>query len=620
MSRGFFVALGTYNNTDTDDFPQGDHRQLEWRQCFLEYDAALSKALHAGATVAALPRRLENVWKDFTIHWDEMTGLDLIVDGTTIAENYALAGFVPVTGDSVGFTARTGRATHNVFIDDLTIVRFPTQPILTSGPIISEFMANNDNGLEDEDFTTPATGSNFITGPTHPVDLVSWYPDQCRQPADVVGRRGPAIDALRIPDAVRLRQRSRSNPAAALHTNFTLPAAGQLCRPGQPDGTLHRLRVHVRRPGGRHFVWIAQARPDRATLRCRRRATKTPGLEGRYGGPPSEDVSFSRESRLIARDLTDMTAESPTAVIRYTTDNSVPNETSTVYAGPIEVAGPAATGGPTLVLSPTAPVKAFIPTGDIGLTWTQQGFDDSAWLSGTSGVGYDDSPDYDPFTGLDVSQMKGGNQSIYIRQAFDVPDMQVLGESGRIVLGLRFDDAFVAYLNGTEIARSAGVPDPLVWDSGASAQNGDAAAVTFTDFDITAHKALFQATGNVLAIHGLNAGSTSSDLLFQPQITLGSVADGPTVIRARVYDADNLPGPVSSRTFLPVAPDLPGLRPDLPILVLDSYGVNIDATTGFPRPYRPTYAVMIAPDELTGRAEISSMPTSPTGRKCPRPW
>ena len=106
------------------------------------------------------------------------------------------------------------------------------------------------------------------------------------------------------------------------------------------------------------------------------------------------------------------------------------------------------------MLSPTAPIKAFIPTGDIGLTWTQQGFDDSAWLSGTSGVGYDDSPDYDPFTGLDVSQMKGGNQSIYIRQAFDVPDMQVLGESGRIVLGFRFDDAFVAYLNGTEIARS----------------------------------------------------------------------------------------------------------------------------------------------------------------------
>ena len=37
-----------------------------------------------------------------------------------------------------------------------------------------------------------------------------------------------------------------------------------------------------------------------------------------------------------------------------------------------------------------ASANVFIPTdGSLGTTWTQVGFDDSAWISGATGVGYE---------------------------------------------------------------------------------------------------------------------------------------------------------------------------------------------------------------------------------------
>ncbi len=86
-----------------------------------------------------------------------------------------------------------------------------------------------------------------------------------------------------------------------------------------------------------------------------------------------------------------------------------------------------------------------------------------------------------------------------------------------------------------------------------------------------------------------------------------------TTIRARVFAPGQLPGPVSSRTFLRLDPTLTNFNgsgqvfsSNLPIIVLDSHGVNVDGTTdpNAPRPYRPTYGVVIAPDAATGRARL----------------
>lgn len=86
-----------------------------------------------------------------------------------------------------------------------------------------------------------------------------------------------------------------------------------------------------------------------------------------------------------------------------------------------------------------------------------------------------------------------------------------------------------------------------------------------------------------------------------------------TTIRARVFVSGQLPGPVSSRTFLRLDANLTDFNgsgqvfsSNIPVVVLDSHGVAVDSTTdpNAARPYRPTYGVVIAPDPATGRARL----------------
>lgn len=82
---------------------------------------------------------------------------------------------------------------------------------------------------------------------------------------------------------------------------------------------------------------------------------------------------------------------------------------------------------------------------------------------------------------------------------------------------MRYDDGFIAYLNGVEVARDMFVGTPQ-WNSLANDSHPDAEAVTFTDFDIAAHAGLLRQGGNLLAIHALNASPMSSDFLISVQL------------------------------------------------------------------------------------------------------
>ncbi len=214
----------------------------------------------------------------------------------------------------------------------------------------------------------------------------------------------------------------------------------------------------------------------------------------------------------------------PTGTIYYTLDGSEPSVPATVQS--------------TVLLPEFAPARAFVPTATnggsgLGLTWTQRTFSDATWTSGNAGVGYDTNTsgvNYLPLIGINVqSQMSGLATSVYVRSAFNVADADAFDA---LTLQMKYDDGFVAYLNGVEVARS-NAPSPAIWSSPASAQNGDTNAIVFQSFDITSNlNALVDGT-NVLAIHGLNAGSGSSDLLMLPQITGTTVLESgisPTAI------------------------------------------------------------------------------------------
>ena len=187
-----------------------------------------------------------------------------------------------------------------------------------------------------------------------------------------------------------------------------------------------------------------------------------------------------------------------------------------------------------------APVKALVPSdGGLGTTWTARGFNDGTWTSGTTGVGFDSATTYDPFLGLDLDAPPNGqppirvsnNATVYMRVPFEFNSNPQQFDS--IVLRMRYDDGFVAYINGVEVAhRQApgrdGNNDPLVWNSRATANHIDGQAVVFEDFEITQFRSAFiQGAENILAIHGLNNGTGSTDLLFQPELVVGRLPGVP---------------------------------------------------------------------------------------------
>jgi hypothetical protein len=155
---------------------------------------------------------------------------------------------------------------------------------------------------------------------------------------------------------------------------------------------------------------------------------------------------------------------------------------------------------------------ALVPAnGSLGTNWHAAGFNDSSWSSGNTGVGYD----YGSLDNIDVgSQMAGTNTSVYVRIPFSVTDAT---EFAALTLQMKYDDGFVAYLNGIEIARDRFTGTPA-WDSNANADHPDSQAMQFVDFDASAFIGSLNEGANMLAIHGLNRNLGSSDMLILPQL------------------------------------------------------------------------------------------------------
>ncbi len=71
-------------------------------------------------------------------------------------------------------------------------------------------------------------------------------------------------------------------------------------------------------------------------------------------------------------------------------------------------------------------------------------------------------------------------------------------------------------------------------------------------------------------------------------------------IRARVYTADLLPGPVDSQSYVKMAADVVNFNSDLPLVVIDTNGASM--TTGL---YRPVWSVFVDKDS-DGRARLAA--------------
>ncbi len=159
----------------------------------------------------------------------------------------------------------------------------------------------------------------------------------------------------------------------------------------------------------------------------------------------------------------------------------------------------------------------FSPSSDIGNSWQTPGFDDSTWNASETAIGYGSSYNELIGTGGNTSgAMWFGNPSVYLRVPFELTN-----SLSSLTLKMRYEDGFVAYLNGVRVA-SSNAPDEatLTHDSTATAIHPNGEALVAETFSLSI-ASLVSGT-NVLAIHGLNlssAGADSSEFLALPELS-----------------------------------------------------------------------------------------------------
>jgi hypothetical protein len=125
---------------------------------------------------------------------------------------------------------------------------------------------------------------------------------------------------------------------------------------------------------------------------------------------------------------------------------------------------------------------------------------------------------------------------------------------------MKYDDGFVAYLNGNLIA-SENSPASLVWNSDATGGHPDTEAINFVTFEVSAHVGKLVEGTNILAIHGLNDGIGSSDFLISPELEVGqsTVSNGlvlneSVLITARTRDGSDWSAPAEAYFLVDTIP------------------------------------------------------------------
>ena len=151
--------------------------------------------------------------------------------------------------------------------------------------------------------------------------------------------------------------------------------------------------------------------------------------------------------------------------------------------------------------------KYLIPSSEPNSNWNDINFNDSNWNDGASGFGYED--------GDDATLLPNGTLSLYLRKKFSIDN---ISDIISLILDIDYDDAFVAYINGIEIARANinGVPPPFN-----ASTNQDHEAQMYNGgipdrFTISDFNSILVEGENILAIQAHNVSSWSSDFTIIP--------------------------------------------------------------------------------------------------------
>ena len=195
-----------------------------------------------------------------------------------------------------------------------------------------------------------------------------------------------------------------------------------------------------------------------------------------------------------------------------------------------------------------------VPDTELASDWNTNSFNDGSWTLGQGGFGYGDGDDG---TVLDQAT------SVYFRKSFNVGDITKLSKA---ILNADYDDGFVAYLNGVEIARSDNLSNYGTIVPFDASTSYDHEATLYSGgypeeiiLDSLSLSSILISGQNTLAVQLHNFGTSSSDLSGNFFLTFGIVDN------SIIYSSppEWFREPIVFETS------------NLPILMIDTYGNSI---------------------------------------------
>lgn len=157
---------------------------------------------------------------------------------------------------------------------------------------------------------------------------------------------------------------------------------------------------------------------------------------------------------------------------------------------------------PTALIAPNSNWRVD-DDGEADAGWTTPPFNDEAWQTVASPLGYGE-----PY--LNQPHLEKGKLDYFLRHQFMVKDRTAIPS---LILRARYDDAFVVYLNGEELTRT----HPL---NGSAVRSHEA-----TKFETFALPATSLRNGeNTVAVRLLNTGRSSSDIVWDANLLVGDAS------------------------------------------------------------------------------------------------
>lgn len=211
---------------------------------------------------------------------------------------------------------------------------------------------------------------------------------------------------------------------------------------------------------------------------------------------------------------------------------------------------------------------ALLNAGKLSVPWGKTAYGDSGWTQGTGPIGQGASP-----LGTTIGGVVGVTPSLYTRIVFPASLAQA-SDTAALQLSIDYDDGFVAYINGVEVARSTNLQNPNTFVPRTAVANAARNFGTTSIITLDSANRLLVSGNNVLAIQVHNLTVGDSDIAVKADLRTGA---GGTLVANNASQWKYLVG-----TQEPVL-DLDGAiedNPDLPDSVVDWIELHNNGAAG----------------------------------------